>query len=53
MPVKAVDELTLAMQRFIEEPELATRMGARARQIAEEKYDVHRVNTLMLQEMGI
>ncbi|MNZ24568.1 N,N'-diacetylbacillosaminyl-diphospho-undecaprenol alpha-1,3-N-acetylgalactosaminyltransferase [compost metagenome] len=53
VPVKAVDELVLAMQRFIEEPELAARMGARARQIAEEKYDVHRVNTLMLQEMGI
>ncbi|SFQ42011.1 Glycosyltransferase involved in cell wall bisynthesis [Geopseudomonas sagittaria] len=53
VPVKAVDELVGAMQRFIEEPELAARMGARARQIAEEKYDVHRVNTVMLQEMGI
>lgn len=53
VPVKAVDELAAAMQRFIEEPDLATRMGVRARQIAEEKYDVHRVNTVMLQEMGI
>jgi len=53
VPVKAVDELVSAMQRFIEEPQLAARMGARARQIAEEKYDVHRVNTVMLQEMGI
>ena len=53
VPVKAVDELVSAMQRFIEEPQLAARMGARARQIAEEKYDVHRVNKVMLQEMGI
>ncbi len=53
VPVKAVDELAAAMQRFIEEPDLATRMGVRARQIAEEKYDVHRVNSVMLQEMGI
>ncbi|MNG27228.1 hypothetical protein D3C84_1123230 [compost metagenome] len=53
VPVKAVDALAAAMQRFIEEPDLATRMGGRARQIAEEKYDVHRVNAVMLQEMGI
>lgn len=53
VPVHAVDELVAAMLRFIETPELAARMGARARQIAEEKYDVHRVNAVMLQEMGI
>lgn len=53
VPVRAVDELAAAMQRFIEAPGLAARMGARARQIAEEKYDVHRVNAVMLQEMGI
>ncbi|MNJ79908.1 hypothetical protein D3C77_780960 [compost metagenome] len=53
VPVKAVDELAAAMLRFIEEPELAARMGARSRQIAEEKYDVHRVNAVMLQEMGL
>ncbi|SFQ10998.1 Glycosyltransferase involved in cell wall bisynthesis [Geopseudomonas sagittaria] len=53
VPVKAVDELAAAMLRFIEEPELAARMGARSRQIAEEKYDVHRINAVMLKEMGI
>ena len=53
VPVKAVDELAAAMLRFIEEPELVARMGARSRQIAEEKYDVHRVNAVMLKEMGI
>lgn len=53
VPVKAVDDLADAMLRFIEQPELAARMGQRARRIAEEKYDVHRVNAVMLREMGI
>lgn len=53
VPVKAVDELADAMLRFMEQPELAFRMGQRSRQIAEEKYDVHQVNAVMLREMGI
>lgn len=53
VPVKAVDELARAMQRFIEEPALAARMGARSRQLAEEKYDVQRINARLLQEMGL
>lgn len=51
--VKAVDELAAAMLRFVESPDLAARMGLRARQVAEDKYDVHRVNAVMLSEMGI
>lgn len=51
--VKAVDELAAAMLRFIEQPELAARMGARSREIAEEKYDAHTVSAIMLKEMGI
>ncbi|NMG16643.1 glycosyltransferase family 4 protein [Aromatoleum bremense] len=53
VPVKAVEELAAAMLRFIEDPVLVARMGARSRRIAEEKYDVHRVNAVMLAEMGI
>lgn len=53
VPVRDVDALEAAMLRLIEEPGLARRMGARARQVAEDKYDVHRVNAVMLQEMGI
>ena len=41
------------MKKFINEPMLATRMGERSRQIAEEKYDVRKVNAVMLREMGI
>lgn len=53
VPVKAVDELATAMLRFVEQPLLAAKMGSLSRQIAEEKYDVHRVNAVMLKEMGI
>lgn len=53
VPVKAVGELAEAMMRFIEDPDLAKRMGRQSRQIAEERYDVHRVNTVMLGEMGV
>lgn len=53
VPVKGVKELAEAMTRFVEDPELAQRMGSRSRLIAEEKYDVRRVNAVMLREMGI
>lgn len=53
VPVKSVDALVAAMRRFIDNPGLAARMGQRSRQIAEDKYDVHKVNAVMLREMGI
>ena len=53
VPVKSVDALAEAMQKFIDDPKLAIRMGKRSREIAEEKYDVHKVNAVMLREMGI
>lgn len=53
VPVEAVDELAEAMVRFIEEPGLVNKMGQRSRQVAEQKYDVHRVNEFMLAEMGV
>jgi glycosyltransferase involved in cell wall biosynthesis len=53
VPVRSVDALVLAMLRFIDDPRLAPRMGARSRRIAEDKYDVKKVNEVMLQEMGI
>ena len=53
VPVKSVDELAIAMLKFVEQPELISRMGKRSRQIAEEKYDVDKVNAHMLREMGI
>lgn len=53
VPARDVDALTEAMLRFVHAPELANQMGHRSRQIAEEKYDVHKVNAVMLREMGI
>jgi len=38
---------------FIKELELVVHMGERSRQIAEDKYDVHKVNEFMLSGMGI
>lgn len=53
VPVRSVDALAEAMARFITDPTLAARMGQRGRQLAEDKYDVHKVNTVMLKEMGL
>jgi glycosyltransferase involved in cell wall biosynthesis len=53
VPVKSVDALVDAMQKFIDDPELAIHMGKRSRMLAEQKYDVHKVNAIMLREMGI
>lgn len=53
VPVKSVDALAEAMVRFITDPTLAARMGQRGRQLAEDKYDVHKVNAVMLKEMGL
>lgn len=53
VPVKSVDALVEAMLRFIDNPDLAVKMGQCSRQIAEDKYDVQKVNEVMLREMGI
>jgi len=53
VPAKSVDALVEAMERFIADPPLAARMGARSRQIAEDKFDVHKVNAAMLNQMGL
>ncbi|MCG2577111.1 glycosyltransferase family 4 protein [Dechloromonas sp. XY25] len=53
VPVKSVDGLVSAMERFILEPKLALAMGKRSREIACEKFDVNKVNAAMLAEMGI
>ena len=53
VPVKAVNELAQAMEKFIVNPALITQMGAASRQLATEKFDVNAVNQVMLREMGI
>lgn len=51
--VKSVESLVKAMEKLILQPELIAKMGARSREIALHKYDVHQVNTHMMQEMGL
>lgn len=53
VPVRSTAALVEAMLRFVEQPELISQMGKRARKMAEEKYDVHEVNRVMLREMNI
>jgi glycosyltransferase involved in cell wall biosynthesis len=53
VPIKSVDALSEAMQRFVDQPDLVAKMGQRSWAIAEEKYDVHKVNAVMLEAMGI
>ena len=53
VPPYDAQALAAAMLRFIEQPDLIASMGAKSRQMAEEKYDVHKVNTVMLRELGL
>lgn len=53
VPIKAVDELVLAMEEFILNPGLIVSMGMASRALAEKKFDVHSVNKSMLKAMGL
>lgn len=44
VPVRDVPALVAAMLRFIEEPGLITSMGAESRRLAEERFDVVKIN---------
>lgn len=51
--VKSVSGLISAMEKFIESPELIQTMGKSSRRMAEDKFDVKKVNQAMLHEMEI
>ena len=53
VPVQSADALEQAMLKFVQDPSLAARMGQRARKMAEDKYHVHKVNAVMLREVGL
>lgn len=53
VPVRDVEALAKAMERFILEPDLIERMGKESRRLAEERFDVHKINGLFLREMGL
>lgn len=53
VPVRDATALARAMLRIIEQPDLVTRMGAESRRMAEEKFDVHKINAQILLAMGL
>jgi len=53
VPVKDAAALAEAMERFILDPGLISKMGKRSREIAEEKFDVRKVNNLIIRSLGL
>ena len=52
VPPREVVPLSTAMRRFLENPELVEQMAAESRRIVEGKYDVRKVNEVILKTMG-
>ncbi len=53
VPPRDAGALAAAMQKFLDETELAVRMGKRSLEIAHDRYDARAVNQLLLREMGL
>lgn len=53
IPPRDTDALTAALERLITEPELVPAMGAASRKLAEEKFDVDKVNDAILSFMEL
>jgi glycosyltransferase involved in cell wall biosynthesis len=53
VPVRDADALADAIERFIANPSLVERMGRASRRLAEQRFDVHRINAEILRVMEI
>jgi glycosyltransferase involved in cell wall biosynthesis len=53
VPVRNVRALADAMERFLRDPTLIPKMGAEARRVVEERFDVRLVNAAMLKAMDL
>ena len=53
VPIGDAEALTLAMESLIRSPETVAAMGAASREVALERYDVHRINASILAAMGL
>jgi glycosyltransferase involved in cell wall biosynthesis len=53
VPPRDPATLARAMMNFLVDPDLASRMGARSRELAVRTYDVHEVNRLLLRGMNL
>lgn len=53
VPVKNSQKLAEAMEKLIQTPSLIPVMGLKSRRLAQEKFDVHKVNNTILKGMGL
>ena len=53
VPVRDVDAIVAAMERILDDPENTAMMARSARKIAEDIYDVNKVNQIICETMGI
>ena len=53
VPVRDVEALAARMIRFIETPALIPAMGCESRRLAEERFDVRRINAHILNVLGV
>lgn len=53
VPVKDTSTLAERMEKFVKNPQLVNAMGEESRKIAEDKFDVNKVNDLILQTMNL
>lgn len=53
VPVRDVDALAGRMICFVEQPELIETMGRNSRRLAEERFDVRRINARLLEVLGV
>jgi len=53
VPVRNPEALAAAMLRFVEQPDLIASMGAESRRMAEERFDVRKINESILRTMEL
>ncbi len=53
IPIKDVDALVNAMEKFILNPDLISQMGQESRKLAEERFDVRKINMKILDHLSI
>jgi len=53
VPIKDPLSLSIAIKKFINNPEIIIQMGKKSRIIAAEKYDVNKVNLQMIKALGL
>ncbi|MCS7065509.1 MAG: glycosyltransferase family 4 protein [Fimbriimonadales bacterium] len=53
VPPRDVQALAEAMERFIQQPERIITMGQASRKLAEERFDVRKINAILIREIGL